>query len=194
MRTLLAALLGAIAIFVWLAVTHMFTPLGDAGLSYLPKEDNVSAALSSSIGAEPGMYMFPTGGLTKESSRAEKEKGMERMMDEMKTKPSGMLIYKPAGTTFNFGKNLAVEFLTDFAVALIAVLLLAQTRIATFAGRLGFVVLIGVLAAIAANVPHWNWYSFSGTYAAANMFMEVAALFFAGLAIAAVYKPAATNR
>ena len=42
---------------------------------------------------------------------------MQRMMDEMKTKPSGMVIYKPAGTTFNFAKCLAVEFLADFAIA-----------------------------------------------------------------------------
>lgn len=194
MRLFLAAFLGGVAIFVWLFVAHMFTPLGEAGLNYLPKEDNVSAALTSSLGKEPGMYMFPTGGLTNESSRAEKEKGMQRMMDEMKTKPSGLLIYKPAGTTFNFGKCLTVEFLTDFAIALVAVLLLAQTRIATFAGRVGFVVLIGILAAIAANVPFWNWYGFSGTYAAANMLTEVIGLLIAGLAIAGVYRPAPTNR
>jgi hypothetical protein len=194
MRLFLAAFLGGVAIFVWLFIAHMFTPLGEAGLSYLPKEAAVSEALTSSIGAEPGMYMFPTGGLTKESSRSEKAKGMERMMDELKTKPSGLLIYKPAGTTFNFGKCLSVEFLTDFAIALIAVLLLAQTRIATFAGRVGFVVLIGALAAIAANVPYWNWYSFSGTYTLANMFMEIAAFFFAGLVIAAVSKREVTNR
>ena len=194
MRPLLAALLGALAIFVWLAVAHMFTPLGEAGLSYMPSEGPVSDALHSSIGAQPGMYMFPTGGLTKDSSQAEKAKGMERIMDEAKTKPSGMLIYKPAGTPFSFAKCLSVEFLTDFAISLIAVLLLAQTRIATFAGRVGFVVLIGVLAAIAANIPHWNWYGFSGTYAAANMFMEIVGLFLAGLAIAAVYKPAGASR
>ena len=194
MRSLLAALLGAGAIFVWFAVAHMFTPLGMAGIDYLPKEDAVSDALASSIGTVPGMYMFPTGGLTKQSSGEEEEKGMQRIMDEMKTKPSGLLVYKPAGSTFNFGKSLAIEFLTDFAIALIAVLLLAQTRIATFAGRVGFVVLIGVLAAIAANVPHWNWYSFPGTYTVANMFMAIVAMFFAGLVIAAVYKPAATDR
>lgn len=194
MRPLLAALLGAVAIFVWFAVAHMFTPLGMAGIDYLPKEAAVSDALASSIGTVPGMYMFPTGGLTKQSSGEEEEKGMQRIMDEMKTKPSGLLIYKPAGSTFNFGKSLAIEFLTDLAIALIAVLLLAQTRIATFAGRVGFVVLIGVLAAIAANVPYWNWYSFPGTYAVANMFTAIVAMFFAGLVIAAIYKPAATNR
>ena len=194
MKPLLAALLGAVAIFVWLAVAHMFTPLGTAGMDYLPKEDAVSDALASSVGTARGMYMFPTGGLTKQSSRAEEEKGMERIMEEMKTKPSGLLVYKPAGSTFSFGKSLATEFLTDFAIALLAVSLLAQTRITTFAGRVGFVVLIGVLAAIAAHVPHWNWYSFPGTYAVANMFMSIVAMFFAGLVIAAIYKPAATNR
>ena len=194
MRPLLAALLGGIAIFFWLFIAHMFTPLGEAGLDYLPKEDAVSTALTSSIGAKPGMYMFPTGGLTKESSNAEKNKAMEQMMDEMKTKPSGLLIYKPAGTTFNFAKCLIVEFLTDFAIALVAVLLLSQTRIVSFGGRVGFVVLVGVAAAIAANVPHWNWYGFSGTYAAANMFTEIVALLFAGLAIAAIYKPQHTIR
>lgn len=194
MRPFLAALLGGIAIFFWLFIAHMFTPLGEAGVDYLPKESAVSAALTSSIGARPGMYMFPTGGLTKESTNAEKNKAMEQMMEEMKTKPSGLLIYKPAGTTFNFAKCLVVEFVTDFAIALLAVLLLAQTRIVTFGGRVGFVVLIGMVAAIAANVPHWNWYGFSGTYAIANIVMEIAALFFAGLAIAPLYKPAGVNR
>jgi hypothetical protein len=194
MRPLLAAFVGAVAIFVWLMVAHMFTPLGMAGMDYLPKEDAVSGALASSIGAVPGMYMFPTGGLTKQSSAAEEQKGMERIMEEMKTKPSGLLIYKPAGTTFDFGKTLGIEFLTDLAIALVAVLLLAQTRIATYAGRVGFVVLLGVLAAIAANVPHWNWYGFTGTYALANMFTGIVAMFLAGLVIAAIYKPAARDR
>jgi hypothetical protein len=194
MRPLLAAFLAAVAIFVWLLIAHMFTPLGMAGMDYLPKEDAVSDALASSIGTAPGMYMFPTGGLTKESSAAEEQKGMERIMEEMKTKPSGLLVYKPAGSTFNFGKTLAIEFLTDFAIALIAVLLLAQTRIATYAGRVGLVVLLGVLAAIAANVPHWNWYGFTGTYALANMITGIVAMFVAGLVIAAIYKPAAAER
>jgi len=194
MKPLLAAFLGAVAMFVWLMVAHMFTPLGMAGMNYLPGEDAVSSALAASIGTAPGMYMFPTGGLTKQSSSEEKEKGMQRVMDEMKTKPSGLIVYKPAGSTFNFGKTLAVEFLTDFALALIAVLLLAQTRIGTFAGRVGFVVLLGVLAAIASNVPYWNWYGFPGTYALASMFTGIVAMFFAGLVIAAVYKPAAIDR
>ena len=190
MRLFLAAVLGALAMFTWEFVAHMFTPLGEAGISYLPAESAVSDALASSIGDQAGMYMFPTGGLTKDSTRAEKEKGMQRIMEEMKTKPSGLLVYKPAGTTFNFGKSLGVQFLTDLLKAFLAVALLARARRETFAGRLGFVVMAGVLAAIATNIAYWNWYGFNGTYTISNIVMEIGGFFFAGLAIAAVFKPA----
>ena len=73
------------------------------------------------------MYMFPTGGLTSDSSREEKQKAMERMNEEMKTNPSGLLIYKPAGAEFNFGKKLAVQFVTDLAKAVLLLALLAHT-------------------------------------------------------------------
>ena len=111
-------------------------------------------------------------------------------MEEMKTKPSGLLVYKPAGTPFNFGRNLASQFANDFVKALLAVLLLAQTRLATFGRRVGFVSLAGVLAAITTSVPYWNWYSFNPTFTVAAIVMEIAGFFFAGLAIAALYKPA----
>src|SRR5215475_12019998 len=110
MKLLLAALLGAIAIFLWEFVAHMFTPLGEAGMDYLPSEETVSPSLQSAIGGKPGMYMFPTAGLTVHSSREDRQKAMERISEEIKTKPSGLLIYKPAGTPFNFDRNLAVQF------------------------------------------------------------------------------------
>jgi len=190
MKLLLAALLGALAMFLWEFVAHMFTPLGEAGIRFLPKPDIVSASLQSAIGDQAGMYMFPTGGATDDSSNEEKTKAMERMMEEMKTKPSGLLVYKPAGTEFNFAKCLSVQFLTDFAKAFLAAWLLTQTALVTFGSRVGFFVIAGVLAAIATNVPHWNWYGFDGTFTMACVFMEIAGFFFAGLAIVAVLKPA----
>jgi hypothetical protein len=190
MKLLLAALLGALAIFSWEFVAHMFTPLGEAGMDYLPQSDTVGASLNTAIGAKAGMYMFPTGGLTTASSKAEKQKGMERMMEELKTKPSGLLIYKPAGTEFNFGKCLGVQFANDFLKALLATALLAHTRLGTFGRRVGFVTLAGVLAAITTSIPYWNWYGFNSTFTISAIVMEVAGFFFAGLVIAAIYKPA----
>ena len=58
-------------------------------------------------------------------------------------------------------KLLTIEFATELLEAILAVFLLAQTRIASFGGRVGFVFVAGILAAIATNVSYWNWYGFS---------------------------------
>lgn len=189
MKLLLAALLGALAMFLWEFVAHMFTPLGEAGIRYLPKPDTVSSSLESAIGDKAGMFMFPTGGVTDNSSREEKSKATQRMMEEMKTKPAGLLIYKPAGTVFNFGKSLAVQFVTDFIKALLAAWLLAQTVLASFGRRVGFVVLAGVLAAVVTNIPYWNWYGFDGNYTISQIVMEVIGFVCAGLVIGWLYRP-----
>ena len=187
-KHLIAALLGAVAIFASSFIFHMFTPLGEAGMGPLPGADAVSSAMQSSIGDKSGMYMFPTGGLTPESPRSEHAAAMERVMEEMKTKPSGLLVYYPAGRTFNFGKNLAVEFGIDFLEALIAVYLLAQTGLATFGGRVMFVTVLGILAAIATNLSYWNWYGFNTTYTMANVVMELVGFIAAGIVIALILK------
>jgi hypothetical protein len=190
MKLLLAVLLGALAIFLWEFVAHMCTPLGEAGMDYMPKPDAVSSSLQSAIGGKAGMYMFPTGGLTADSSEEEQHKAMERMIEEMKTKPSGLLIYKPAGTEFNFPKHLAVQFVTDLIKAALVLALLAHTRLMSFGRRVGFVVLAGVLAAIVTNIPNWNWYGFPATHTMSQVVMEIIGFFCAGLVIAWLYKPA----
>jgi len=182
----LAAFLGALAIFFWGFVAHMFTPLGEAGMTLLPGANEVSSALTSSIGNKPGMYMFPTGGLGPDATAKEKRDAMERMMEEMKTKPSGLLVYKPAGTTFNFPRTLVVEFGINFLEALLIVYLLAQTGLATFGSRVLFVSVAGLLAAVATNLSYWNWYGFNTTYTAANILMEVIGFLCAGMVIALV--------
>ena len=180
----IAALLGAIAMFLWSFVAHMFTPLGQAGVTPLPGPDAVSDSLTSSIGDKPGMYMFPTGGLTAESTRQEHAASMEKVMEEMKTKPSGLLVYHPAGRTFNFGKTLGIQFGIDFLEALIVVYLLTQTVLASFGARVIFVTLAGILAGIATNLAYWNWYGFNTAYTAANVVMEVVGFLCAGIVIA----------
>lgn len=190
MKLLLAALLAALAMFVWEFVAHMFTPLGEAGIRYLPKPETLLPSLHSAIGSKRGMFMFPTGGLTDESSREEKAKAMQRMMDEMKTKPSGLLVYKPAGTEFNFAKSLAIQFLTDFIKTLLVIVLLAQTRLTRFGRKVWFVVIAGILGAIVTNIPYWNWYGFNGTFTISQIVTDVIGFLCAGLVIAWLHRPA----
>ena len=59
MRLILAAVLGAIAMFFWSYVAHDLIPIAFAGIKEIPKEKEVSAALDNHIGDNPGTYMFP---------------------------------------------------------------------------------------------------------------------------------------
>jgi hypothetical protein len=68
-RIILAGVLGAVAMFIWTAIAHMVTPLGEAGIGEIPNEEAVLAAMRSSIGAKTGLYMFPGMGLGPDATR-----------------------------------------------------------------------------------------------------------------------------
>ena len=73
-------------------------------------------------------------------------------------------------------------------MAILAVFLLAQTHIGSFAGRVGFVFVVGILAAIATNVSYWNWYGFPGVYVASYMFITVIGFLCVGIVAALVLR------
>src|SRR3954471_1858955 len=58
-RLLIAGVVAGLGLFVWEAVAHTFTPLGEMGLSTLPNEAAVRAALAAQIGNVDGLYIFP---------------------------------------------------------------------------------------------------------------------------------------
>ena len=181
MRVLLAGILGGIVMFIWTSIAHMALPLGEAGISEIPNESAVLNSMQSNIGGKTGLYIFPGLGVDKNASRQEKNEAMKHMNEKMAANPSGILMYHAAGRQFMFGKSLAIEFSTELLEAVLAIWLLAQTRIATFAGRVGFVLLAGILAAIATNVSYWNWYGFPGVYTASYMLIEIISFFLVGI-------------
>jgi hypothetical protein len=72
-------------------------------------------------------------------------------------------------------------------------MLLAQTRLASFTSRLGFMVVVGVLAAIGTDVSYWNywnWYGFPLAYTAAYITTEIVGFVCVGLVATAMVKPA----
>ena len=83
---------------------------------------------------------------------------------------------------------LIVEFVTELAEAILVVFLLAQTRIGSFFGRVGFIFVAGILAAIATNVSYWNWWGFPGVYTAAYMLIQIVGFLCVGLVAAFVLR------
>lgn len=189
MRIFLAALLGGVAMFIWSAIAHMVLPLGEAGLRELPNETATLEAMQTQIGDQAGLYVLPGFGLGPNATSAEKREAMKHLDQRVARYPSGLLMYFPAGARpLMMGRWLGVEFATEFLESLLVVCLLSCTRLATFGARLGFVVVAGILAAIATNISYWNWYGFPAVYTSAYIFTQIVGFFFAGLAIALVLK------
>ena len=188
MKILFTGIFGGIVMFVWTSIAHMALPLGEAGIREIPNESAVVSAMQSSIGEQTGLYIFPGPGVGKELTRQEKNEAMKHMAEKMATNPSGILMYHAPGRPFTFGKWLSIEFGTELLQAILVVFLLAQTRIASFAGRVGLALIIGVLAAVATNVSYWNWYGFPCVYTASYMLIQIVGFLLVGI-VAALLLP-----
>lgn len=187
-RIILAGVLGGIAMFIWTSIAHMVLPLGDTGVREMPNEAAVITALQSNLEGNRGLYMFPGLGLGPNPTREAKNEAMKHMAEKLASTPSGLLMYHPAGRQLNMGCLLGTEFATELLESLLVVFLLAQTRLTTFGGRLGFVTVAGILAAIATNVSYWNWYGFPKRYTAAYMFIQLVGFFIVGLVAALAWR------
>jgi heme exporter protein D len=177
-RYFLAGLLGGIAMYVWTSVAHLVLPLGAAGIREIPNEQAVLTVMRSSIGDVPGLYFFP--GLGQAS--------MQQYAEKLANNPSGILVYHPPGAKPMTAGQLITEFLAELVESFLAVFLLSQTRLNTFASRLGFVTVAGVLAHIATNISYWNWYGFPSVYTAAYVITGILGFVCAGLVIAAMLR------
>ncbi len=187
-RVVLAGVLGAIAMFIWSFVAHMVLPLGYTGFREIPNEAAVLSAMQTSMGRTPGLYLFPGLGAGPNPTPAQRNAAMKDYEPKLAANPSGLLVYHPPGAKGITGGKLGLEFLTEFVEALLAVILLAQTRIGSYAGKVGFITLVGIVAAVTSNIPYWNWYGFPGNYTTAYMSTQVIAYLVAGLVAAAVVK------
>jgi hypothetical protein len=187
-RILLAGLFGAIAMFIWSAVAHMMLPLGHAGIKELPNESAVLDAMKTAVGDKAGLYLFPGFGVG-DNPTHEQEKEAKNYEGKLANNPSGLLMYHPAGSRpMVMGKWLTVEFLKQLLVSILAVWLLAQTRVVTYGGRVGFIFVVGIVAALTTNVSYWNWYGFPCAYTAPYMAIELVGFLCAGLAAAFVLR------
>jgi len=191
-RVFLAGLVGAIAMYVWTALAHMVLPLGEAGIKEIPNEPAVLGAMRLSLGDRPGLYLFPGMGLGPDATSQQKQAAIAQYARKLAANPSGILMYNPPGIQALAPRQFIAEFVKDLIESLLAVLLLAQTRPASFGSRLGFMAVIGLLAAIGTNVSYWNWYGFPLTYTAAYITTQFVGFVCVGLIAAAMVKPAAS--
>ena len=158
MRIIVAALTGAVIVFVVSALTHMATPLGTTGISTLPDETIVRSALRNS-GARSGLYLAPF----------------------------GFLVYTADGGVEMSPRELALEFASVFLAALIAAWLLARMT-GTYLLRASAVGMLAVFAFLSVTASHWIWYRFPTEFVLAALLVELIAWLCAGLVMAKIVR------
>jgi len=177
-RVLIAGILGGIAMYIWSTLAHVVLPLGQVGLSQMPNEAAVLAAAQASNGEKDGLYFFPW-------VDPKDPQMMQKMDAAIKTNPSGLMLYHPPGHGMTeMAGPMIMEFLKEVLQALIAAFLVSLAAVRTYFGRVGFVTLIGVAAAITTNISYWMWYGFPADYTLAAVAIELVDYIAASLAIA----------
>ena len=130
-QLVLGSVLGSIVLFVWSAIAWMFIPWPGQPLRAFKNEDAVTQAIVANA-PQSGNYLLPNAdqkGLTAE----QQQKAMEKMA-------KGPIVFAAVRLEpFNsMAKPLALQFLTQFIVALLGTSLLLHTGGLSYRGRVVF--------------------------------------------------------
>ncbi len=184
-RKLLAGFLGALVLMIWGFISWEVLPFHNMTMHTLSNEDAVVAALKS-CNAESGAYMIPgNGGKTDAATK-------KAVMDKMKTGPIGWLHYSNQG----YGEMDGMYFIKGFLVCLFSSLLAASllsklswSLASRYGARVRFVMMIGLLVAIAGHINDWAWLGYSTSFSLNLAADDIIGWTLAGLVIAWRIKP-----
>ena len=172
-RILIAGIVAGVAMFVWEAVAHMVGPFGEMGLSTLPNQEAVRAALAAQLGGADGLFVFPA---------------ME-MGDKPTPGPWGLLLYHP-----QFAFSWAVmgwEALVELVMGLALALLIGLTGVTGFGRTMAIAALVGVAAAVAVSPSYTIWFGFPFAYTLSQMIVAFGDYVVGGAVVALLLKPRA---
>jgi hypothetical protein len=184
-RIIVAALLGAVAMFAWEFIAHMASPLGEAGVQALPNEQAVMAVVKDTV-RESGFYLFPAPENRPGMTREQKQQAMDKMMEGWHAGPAGILIAHPKGRSATFTGEILTQFATDVLVMLVAALLLSRSIAKGYGSRVLFVAWMGLLPTLGTEIPQWNWYGFPTTYAMGQLVVHLVGFIAGGLVLAKI--------
>jgi hypothetical protein len=182
-RVLLASILAAVLMFAWGFVFWGLLGVGTHLLQPLPAELDVLAALRNSQ-APSGMYVYPMPADAKdEAAVAEFErKHLEGPLLQLAYRREGGPPMPPSIFAQGLGHYFAVALLTGCLLAL------AARGLPHFGGRLVFVLLVSLVAAIWGNVGDVVWWFHSPRYCVGNLAYTLGAGLAMGLVLAAIVR------
>ena len=150
-KMFIAALVGAIIVFAWQAISHMaLNNVLHKSMSHTPP--NGEQVLAAMQGAETGMYMYP--GEVKGES-------WDDAVKRMQGKPGVFIMYDKS-MNMNMGMPMVIGFILDFLGVWIVVSMLgyARERLKTSWDRWWAVMLFALFLIIMQYLMGWNWFGY----------------------------------
>lgn len=190
-RIIIGGVCAGVAMFIWGAISHMALGLEESTIKEFPNEEQVIPALKANID-QPGFYGFPGMHLPKGATKEQTAEAEKKWNEKYQAGPRGILVYRPDGEQALSPKQLALQFVAETIVALIAAIALSHANaLKSYLGRVGFVTMLGLLPFFMINFPHWNWYGFPTDYTLIQLADKLLRLLVGGLVLAAIIKSAA---
>ena len=179
MRIAIAALLGAVVMFVWQFIAHMLLPIGMMGFHMPQNEDAVLSAVSTGLTERPGIYMLPS----VDPAKMGDEATMNAWAEKASKNPNVFAVVNaPAPDPKSMTPQLVKQFVTDFLGAALIAFVLAATAW-TFGLRIVGSIVFGLFGWLLNIVPLWNWYRFPSDFMVGNLLEQGIGWGLAGVAI-----------
>ncbi len=182
-RLLIAALLAAIVVTIWGAVSWTVLPWHLMVMETIPDGEAVTESLRERVPGS-GLYHYPG---------AEEGAGPDAWVERYRRGPNiNFLVFSATGSDPFSPWLLARGFALNFVAAFLAAALLAAAApaLARFGSRVLFVALLAGFAALQSRLVDWNWWGFPLDYSLVTAFDLVIGWTLAGLVLAWRLTPA----
>jgi len=183
----LGAILGGLTAFLWSFISWDLLPWHEKQLRSFQNEDEVIAVIASHAPVS-GNYLLPTGPSQEGMNRDQKKAAEEIRMQKMQKGPLVFAAIRKEGFG-SFPKVLLTQLLCQMFAALLLSWMLLQTGGLSYARRVAFLAIGGLVASVIADLPNWNWWAYSAGYTAVNLVDYTLTWLLAGLVIAKVARP-----
>lgn len=191
-RVLVAGVLAGALVFVGGFISHMALELEGRDFKRVEDEAAVREFLGKKV-PEAGIYAYPAcAGKNEGLSAEEQQKAWERLNEEYKKGPAGLLVVAPTGEDAMGPKQLGLELATNVVAALIAAWIVSRTAPGTgFFTRWTIVVLLGAFTWVSTSASFAIWYRFPVPFILDGLYSSLIEWALAGLLIALVVRPKA---
>ncbi len=179
------SIISGLIVFGWNAISWMVLPWHAPLFNQLQNDSAVQGLLKENA-AKGGIYLSPYSFETKSTVLTEVEGTQNSSTPKQNPNtPFAFIVFSPNGLgSMNF--LMARAILLNIIGAFFVTLLLLQSEVSTYLGRVGFTVIFGLSAGVISYLPQWNWWGFPIQYSVMSIIDLIIGWFFASLVLAKI--------